>query len=108
MDCSIRADLFQMGQVITTQAQDAIAQAQSMTAQANREVVARANQQVATMASRLRNSTRTNPPTFYGSKVEENHQEFIDKIYKILYALGLTTIDKAELSTYQLKDVAQT
>ena len=49
-----------------------------------------------------------NPPTLFGSKVEEDHQEFIDKIYKILYAMGLTTSEKVELTTYQLKDVAQT
>ena len=49
-----------------------------------------------------------NPPTFYGSNVEEDHQEFIDKIYKILYAMGLTSSEKAELATYKLKYMAQT
>ena len=48
-----------------------------------------------------------NPPTFYGSKVEEDPKEFIDEIYKIFYAMGLNIREKAELSTYQLKDVAQ-
>ena len=48
-----------------------------------------------------------NPPTFYGSKVEEDPQEFINKVYKILLAMGLSTSEKAELATYQLKDVAQ-
>ena len=47
------------------------------------------------------------PPTFYGSKVEEYHQEFIDEVYKIFYATGFSTSGKDELSTYQLKDVAQ-
>ena len=51
--------------------------------------------------------TRINPPTFYRSKVEEDPQEFIDEIYKILYVVGLSTSEKAELATYQLKDVAQ-
>ena len=49
-----------------------------------------------------------NPPTFCGSKVEEDPQEFIYKIYKILYDMGLSTSEKAELATYKLKDVAQT
>ncbi|XP_069145902.1 uncharacterized protein [Solanum lycopersicum] len=59
------------------------------------------------MASCLRDFTRMNPPNFYGSKVEEDSQEFIGEIYKILYAIRLSTSEKAELDTYQLKDVAQ-
>ena len=53
-DEAIRSALFQMAQVFTTQAQDATTQAQVVTAQANQEVVPQANEQVATMASRLR------------------------------------------------------
>ena len=78
-----------------------------MTAQANRDVVPQAHQQVATMESFLRDFTRMNPPTFYGSKFEEDPPEFIDEIYKILYAIGLSTSEKVELATYQLKDVFQ-
>ena len=37
------------------------------------------------------------PPNFYGSKVEDDRQEFIDETYKILYAMRLTTSEKAEL-----------
>ena len=58
------------------------------------------------MASHLRDFTIMNPPTFYGSKVEEDPQEFIDKIYKILYDIGLNTSKEAELGTNQLNDVA--
>ena len=58
--------------------------------QANRKVVPR----VGTIASHLRDFTRMNRLTFYGSKDEEYHQEFIDEIYKILYAIRLTTSDK--------------
>ena len=60
------------------------------------------------MISSFRYFSRMNPPTFYGSNVEEDHQEFIDKIYKILYAMGLTSSEKAELATYKLKYMAQT
>ena len=49
-----------------------------------------------------------NPPTFYGSKIEKSPQELIDEINKIINLMGLTTSKKAELSTYQIKDVAQT
>ena len=60
------------------------------------------------MASHLKKFTRIIPPTLYGSEVEKDLQEFIDEIYKIIYAMGWTTSEKVELSTYQLKDVAQT
>ena len=106
-DKNIMVALLKMAQVITTQEQAATTQAQDMTTQTNREVVPRAYQQAATMASRLRDFTRMNPHTFYGSKVEEDPQEFIDEIYKILYAMGFSTSEKAKLTSYQLKDVAQ-
>ena len=79
-DKNIRDTLFQISQTITTQAQAPTTQAQVMTAQANREVVPWTNQQIASMASRLRDFTRTNPPTFYVSKVEEESEEFIDEV----------------------------
>ena len=60
------------------------------------------------MTSRLRDFTTMNPPSFYGSKVEKHPQEFVDEIYKTLYAIGLTTSEKAELDTYQIKEVDQT
>ncbi|XP_069145457.1 uncharacterized protein [Solanum lycopersicum] len=97
-----------MAQAITTQTQDVTTQAQAMTAQANRKVVPLQNQHVGTMASRLRDFSRMNTLTFYGSKVEEDLQDFIDKTYKIFYAMGSTTSEKVEFSTYQLKDVDQT
>ena len=62
-----------------------------MMSQANREVLPRANKQVATMASIIRDFTRINPPTFYGSKVEEDPQEFNDEIYKIFNAMSFST-----------------
>ncbi|XP_049358595.1 uncharacterized protein LOC125823240 [Solanum verrucosum] len=48
-----------------------------------------------------------NPPEFYGSKVEEDPNGFIEEVYKILAIIGVTSRDKAELAAYQLKDVAQ-
>ena len=59
------------------------------------------------MASRLRDFNRMNPPTFFGSKIGEDPNEFIDEVYKILFAMGLSTIEKDNLATYQLKDVAR-
>ena len=60
------------------------------------------------MASRLRDFMRMNPPMFFGSKVYEDPQDFIDEVYNILFSMGVSTIAKAELAAYQLKDVAQT
>ena len=60
------------------------------------------------MADRLRDFTRMNPPIFTGSKTSEDPQEFIDEVHKILVAMGATDIEKAELASYKLKDVAQT
>ena len=47
-----------------------------------------------------------NPPTFFGSKVEEDPQEFIDEVFKVL-GYGSVISRKVELAAYQLKDVTQ-
>ena len=63
-DGEVRVVLFQMVQGITTQAQ-------AITAQTNREIVLRENQNASTMASRLRDFMRMNPPIVLRSKVDE-------------------------------------
>ena len=104
-DENIRTALLQMAQYITTQAQTSTAQAQAMTTQAKRRVVPHPHQ-VTTRASRLRYFTRKNPSTFYGFKVDEDPQEFIDEVSKILLVMEFSTSEKAELATYQLKDMS--
>ena len=42
------------------------------------------------------------------AKTSEDPHEFIDDVHKILVAMGATDIEKAELDSYQLKDVVQT
>ena len=42
------------------------------------------------------------------SKVDEDPQEFLDEVYKVLYVMGVSSSEKAELDSYQLKDVFQT
>ena len=60
-----------------------------------------------TITSRLRDFLRMNPPIFLGSKLNEDPQEFLHKVYKFLSAMGVTSREKAELASYQLRDVSQ-
>ncbi|XP_049368651.1 uncharacterized protein LOC125833533 [Solanum verrucosum] len=48
-----------------------------------------------------------NPSTFYGSNVDEDPQGFIEEMFKVVDAMGVSSQVKAELGAYQLKDVAQ-
>ncbi|XP_049368008.1 uncharacterized protein LOC125832865 [Solanum verrucosum] len=59
------------------------------------------------MDLRLRDFIRMNPPMFFDSKVGEDPQEFLAEVYKIIDAMGVTFIEKAELAAYQFKDVAE-
>ncbi|WMV19434.1 hypothetical protein MTR67_012819, partial [Solanum verrucosum] len=56
--------------------------------------------------TREKNFTIISPSVFHGSKVEEDPQEFIDEVYKVLMIMGVTPVEKEELTTYQLKSVA--
>ena len=97
----VRETLFQIAQAITTQAQ-------AITSQAYREVAPRENQHASTAASRSRYFTRMNTLKYFGLKVDKDPQYLLNKFNKILFAMGLITMEKAELATYELKDVAQT
>ena len=70
-------------------------------------MVPRVNVVESTMTSRLIDFVRMNPPIFLGSKVGEDPQEFLDGVYKVLSAMGVTSREKAELDSYQLRDVSQ-
>ncbi|XP_049391580.1 uncharacterized protein LOC125856017 [Solanum stenotomum] len=80
---------------------------QAMKAQANRDVGTRVNANESIVASRLRDFVRMNPPVFLGSRVGENPQEFLDEVYKIVNAIVVSSREKAELVSYQLKKVVQ-
>uniref|UniRef100_M1DP91 Gag-pol polyprotein n=1 Tax=Solanum tuberosum TaxID=4113 RepID=M1DP91_SOLTU len=71
--------------------------------QSNQQVEAPANPNGNTTSSRVRDFTQMNPPEFYGLKVEEDLQEFIEGIQKITQNIGVCPVDNANLATYQLK-----
>ena len=58
-------------------------------------------------ASRIRDFMRMNSPTIHGTKVDEYPQGLIDEVFNVVDVMGVKPREKAELSTYQLKDVAQ-
>ncbi|XP_049399709.1 uncharacterized protein LOC125863730 [Solanum stenotomum] len=81
--------------------------ARAMTAQANRDVGPRVNANESTAAPRFRDFVRMNPSIFLGSRIGEDPQGFLDEIYKIVDVMGVSSREKAELASYQLKEVAQ-
>ena len=48
-----------------------------------------------------------NPSIILGSNVGEDLKEFLDGVYKVLSAVGVTSREKLELTLYQLRDVSQ-
>ncbi|XP_055801685.1 uncharacterized protein LOC129870831 [Solanum dulcamara] len=70
----------------------------------NQVVVASPN--APTLAFRVRNFARMNPLEFHNLKVDEDPQEFIDDVYKVVAIFGQTSKEKAKLVAYQLKGVA--
>lgn len=56
-----------------------------------------------TLAFRVRYFSRTNPPKLYSSNMDEDAQEFMNEIYKVISIIGVSSKEKVELETYQLK-----
>ena len=81
--------------------------AQVVTTQINLIIVHRVNVVNRTMTSRLRGFVRMNPPIFLSFKMGEDPQEFLDGVYKVLIAMGVTSRVKAELASYQLRDICK-
>ena len=82
-----------------------IAIARFTTMQANLNMMPRVVER--TMTYRLRDFVRMTPHIFLISKVNEDLQEFLDGVYKLLSAMGVTSREKEELAPYQLRDVSQ-
>lgn len=78
-----------------------------MTAEASKDMGPRVNTNDNTQGSRLRDFININPYIFLGSRVGDDSQDFLDEVYKIVHYMGVTYREKVELSSYQLKEVAQ-
>ena len=76
-------------------------------AQMANAIAMQAGRNAPTPASRIRDFTRMNPPEYYGSKANEDPQDFIEEIFKIVDIMGVSPTEKAELAAYQLKGIAQ-
>ena len=83
-------------------------QTQAIMIEDNEEVVPRENQHSITMATRLRDFTQINPHMLFGFKLDKDHQYFLDEIYQIFFAMGVSTTKRADLAIYQLNDATQT
>nr|XP_004239532.1 uncharacterized protein LOC101251380 [Solanum lycopersicum] len=80
---------------------------QVLSTQVARDARIQVNPIATTTASGIRDFTKMNPPTFFGSNVEEVPQGYIDELFKVLYVMGMASLEKAELAAYRLKDVSQ-
>ena len=50
---------------------------------------------------------KMNPPTFHGTKMDEDPEIFLDEVFNVVDAMGVTPKEEAELASYQVNDVAQ-
>ena len=60
-----------------------------------------------THTSRFCDFINRNPPTFYGTNVDEDPQSFIAEIFKVVDSLAVTSRERVELATYKLKHMGQ-
>lgn len=81
--------------------------AHALTAQPNRDIVAPANPIRKMETSIITVFFRMNPSKLSASKVEEHPYGLIGEVYKVLSIMGVSSVEKAELDSYQLKDVSQ-
>ena len=76
--------------------------AQSMAAQNEWPPLITTNPVANPKAARVQDFTRMNPPSFHGSKPDEDPQEFIDQVQKVIDIIGVTYIKSDKLEAYQL------
>ena len=64
---------------------------QVLDTQVVRDTRVQLNPKTNTTNSRIRDFARMNPPTLFGSKVEEDSQGFIDEVFKVLDATSVSS-----------------
>src|SRR5688500_8214453 len=57
-------------------------------------IATQAGTEAPTPASWIRDFTRMNPPEYYGSKANEDPQDFIEEIFKIVDIMGVSPTEK--------------
>ena len=72
----------------------------------NNQLQAPLNANGGSAVSRVHVFVRMNSPEFLGSQTLEDPQNLLDEIKKIFEVMQVTGIDRVELASYQLKDVA--
>ncbi|WMV25594.1 hypothetical protein MTR67_018979, partial [Solanum verrucosum] len=78
----------------------------SVTNNNNQQVPVPANSSGGSVAARVHDFVRMNPPEFLGLQVGEYPQNIIDEVKKFFGVMQVTGNDRVELASYQLKDVA--
>ena len=68
---------------------------QVLATQVDKDARVQVNPNAKTTASRIRDFIRMNSLTLFGSKVEEDSQGFIDEVFKVLHAMGVSSQEKA-------------
>ena len=61
---------------------------------------------VTSKVTRVGQFMRMNPPKFSSAIIEEDPQEFVDKVEKIFKVMHIDQVEGVELTAYRLKDVA--
>lgn len=59
------------------------------------------------MIYRLRNIVKVNTSMFLVSMAGEDPQDFLEGVYKVLCFMGVTSMEKVELVSYQFRVLAQ-
>lgn len=78
-----------------------------MVVQANRDMLGLENTIGGMGAYKVIEFLRMNPLELYFSKVEEYQNTLVEEVYNVLAIMGMFSIRKDEISTYQLKGVSQ-